>query len=251
MRSSEAITAAQLLYLTVAFALISTDVNVDSSLHLFSGIDAAVHISVSSNIPLQLRMIADHLVSDTPIALGAIASLACITEITRRQPKQGLSLLMLLLAMNAMVGGVFAKADAKITTELKQFFHRSRPSDDLHHSFSFPSGHATSVYFTLGFLFLVLVPSLNCLLMQDRKLNGVDLTKSWTYEEIVATVARPQVGLLLTVLGASVTQTGRLLADVHWFSDVCAGAVLGSWGVVLSILLVQEVHKVLHTAELP
>lgn len=131
--------------------------------------------------------------------------------------------------------------DARITTTLKRFFERARPTSDLHHSFSFPSGHSTSVYFTAGFLFLIAIPCFNSVLVSERQRSGDDTLNP--AEAAVATIARPGVGLGLTVATGSVTQTGRLLADVHWLSDVVAGALLGSWGVVLSMLVLQLLNK--------
>lgn len=51
--------------------------------------------------------------------------------------------------------------------------------------------------------------------------------KSEDYKEegfALAQLARPQVGLALTLAVGVATQIGRLLADVHWFSDVIGGA---------------------------
>lgn len=137
--------------------------------------------------------------------------------------------------------------DAKLTSALKHTFERARPSDDIYHNFSFPSGHSTSIYFTLGFFLLVVVPCLNSVLSRERQLSG--RSEPNAVEAAVATVSKPTVGLGLTVAGASVTQTGRLVADVHWFSDVVGGAMLGAWGVVLSIMLLQALDSKLGLAD--
>lgn len=51
--------------------------------------------------------------------------------------------------------------------------------------------------------------------------------------------AKPKAALALTVGGGMVTQSGRLLADVHWVSDVLAGALWGSSGVALACVIMQ------------
>ena len=48
---------------------------------------------------------------------------------------------------------------------------------------------------------------------------------------------------MLTLSLGTVTQSGRLLADVHWTSDVLAGMMWGSTGVALALIVQGLVYK--------
>lgn len=149
------------------------------------------------------------------------------------------------------VGGVGFGKDASATSAVKKFFHRARPSDDLHHSFSFPSGHSTSAYFTLAFLFFVIVPALaswSASLSQpsDSSSQQPSTPASGTLSAVqgaLQAAAKPKAALALTIGGGMITQSGRLLADVHWVSDVLAGALWGSSGVALACVIIEGLRS--------
>lgn len=145
------------------------------------------------------------------------------------------------------VGGIGFGLDAQATAALKHFFQRARPSSDLHSSFSFPSGHSTSVYFIVGFLFFIIVPALYETLKEDAQQSAPQATKlasatsgNHALVDALEVIVRPQNAVALTIAFGAITQSGRLLADVHWTSDVMAGAVWGSCGVAIACI-VQDV----------
>jgi membrane-associated phospholipid phosphatase len=164
--------------------------------------------------------------------------------VVRRAPRASVNSHDLTALLQSAVGGVFLNADAKVTLLLKATLNRARPSS-IHQGFSFPSGHSTSVYFTLGFLFLVLVPLIDRALAEDAagdagSNSGQDGTQPMqALRGMVQVVAQQRMGAALMVAGGSVTQTGRVLADAHWLSDVAAGALFGCSGVVLSLLVMN------------
>jgi membrane-associated phospholipid phosphatase len=145
-----------------------------------------------------------------------------------------------------VVGGIGLGLDAQATAVLKNYFHRARPSADLHSSFSFPSGHSTSVYFMAGFLFFIIVPAVYETVKEDAKHSAAETSDPSAVEphnralETLEILVKPQNAAALTVAFGATTQAGRLLADVHWFSDVMAGMIWGSCGVALAII-VQDV----------
>ena len=143
------------------------------------------------------------------------------------------------------VGGVGLSADAKLTLTLKHAFVRSRPSA-IHGGFSFPSGHSTSVYCVMGVLFLVLIPMLHQVLQEQgtggaRAQNG-DSNRVTTGPGWLAAAAQPERAVTLMVAGGVVTQSGRLLADAHWFSDVLAGSLLGTSGALCCLIAARALR---------
>lgn len=158
------------------------------------------------------------------------------------------SLITIHTAHACAVGGVFLNADAKGTLLLKRAIGRARPSD-LHGGFSFPSGHATTAYFVLGWLLFILVPLAAEALQSDNAPTNGDLPPSEAgglqagAAQALRRLSSAYVALPLLLLAAGTTQVGRLTADVHWCSDVVAGALLGSAGVAVSALLLQAVLR--------
>ena len=143
------------------------------------------------------------------------------------------------------VGGIGLSADAKLTLALKHAFARFRPSA-IHGGFSFPSGHSTSVYCVMGVLFLVLIPMLHQALQeqgtegareQSGDSNQVTAAPGW-----LAAAAQPERAVMLIVAFGAVTQSGRLLADAHWFSDVLAGSLLGTSGALCCLIAVRALR---------
>jgi membrane-associated phospholipid phosphatase len=147
----------------------------------------------------------------------------------------------------AAVGGIGLNKEGIVTHALKQFFHRARPSDLIHHSYSFPSGHATSAYFVYAFLLFAIVPAVAACL-QPSGGEGVEQTGSrqsgqTSLHRLLEWCKVPRNAVLLVVTCASVTQAGRVLADVHYVSDTLAGACLGSVGAGVSIGMLQVGHR--------
>lgn len=146
------------------------------------------------------------------------------------------------------VGGIGFGLDAQATALLKNFFQRARPSD-LHHSFSFPSGHSTSVYFIVGFLFFIIMPAVYETLTEDVQQGSPEATKASSVAtgnralQALEAVVRPQNAAALTIMFGAITQSGRLLADVHWTSDVMAGMMWGATGVAIACILRDTVYK--------
>eukprot|EP00892_Ulva_mutabilis_P009383 jgi/Ulvmu1/6817/UM031_0021.1 len=230
-----------LITLLTAFSVIAVDVNADS-LHLLQPVDIIVHTTVSANIPFEFRAdIADKLISDTPIHTGAAMIVAGLAVIATTRPKQAAALAGLFAVFNFTFGGIGFGKDASATTAVKKFFARARPSSDLHHSFSFPSGHSTSAYFILGFFFFIIVPALaswSAGLPKDTRSDGSpSAAVPAALQNALDAAAMPKAALALTIAGGAVTQSGRLLADVHWVSDVLAGALWGSSGVALACVV--------------
>eukprot|EP01025_Chloroclados_australasicus_P061524 TRINITY_DN808_c0_g1_i7.p1 TRINITY_DN808_c0_g1~~TRINITY_DN808_c0_g1_i7.p1 ORF type:complete len:344 (-),score=29.40 TRINITY_DN808_c0_g1_i7:235-1266(-) len=223
-----------MLALASLFTIFAIDVNVESSAHLLSGVDSVTHNAVASTVPYDWRALADGAISDLPITVCSLAAVAGVAAITMISARQGLAVGAVMLAANAAVGGVFLNKDAIVTTALKRAFHRARPTDDLHHSFSFPSGHSTSVYFVAGFLFCIVIPLLHQVFLEDSDEADSGI------KQTLAHLSQPKVAIPLTIACGATTQSGRILADVHWVSDTLAGACLGSMGVLASWVILAK-----------
>jgi len=98
----------------------------------------------------------------------------------------------------------------------KTFFHRQRPSFNaiVEDSFSFPSGHATTVVVFYGFLVYL------CL----RKL------KTWKMRFIIVLCFAVLVGLV---------DLSRVYLGVHYISDVLAGNLVGLVGVLFAVITIE------------
>ncbi len=94
----------------------------------------------------------------------------------------------------------------------KMIFHRDRPIHQavIEDSFSFPSGHATTVVVFYGFLAYLLI----------RK------AKSWKMKMTV---------LCATLILIFLVDLSRLYLGVHYLSDVLAGDLVGLGGLILAI----------------
>lgn len=238
------------VFLTI-FSLISIDVAGPAglSVHMWQPVDLAVHNNVVQNVPLDFRIFtADKVISNLPIGMGALLSIVGLQLIISKNLKKGLFLGGLLGAFNVLFGGIGFGLDAQATALLKNFFQRARPSD-LHHSFSFPSGHSTSVYFIAGFLFFVIVPALYETLREDAKQGAPEATGVSSVTagnqalNALEVAVRPQNAAALTIAFGVMTQSGRLLADVHWTSDVMAGMMWGATGVAMACMVRDIVYK--------
>lgn len=99
---------------------------------------------------------------------------------------------------------------------LKNIFHRARPINMLmpETSFSFPSGHATTAVILFGLISYFIFKH-----HKSQKFKLITLVLS---------------AILTLIVGFS-----RLCLNVHWFSDVIAGFLLGIFLLTLSIYLLK------------
>ena len=139
------------------FALISFDVNHPTSLQLLPQLDQQLHqLVVSTTSPEWRASAADVLVSDISITAGIwgwlVATAICLRAAPRRT---ALPLSLCWLAYFSTCGAVIR--DPPLVDFFKHFFARARPSD-LHHTFSFPSGHTSAAVFIVGALVSILLP---------------------------------------------------------------------------------------------
>ncbi len=116
------------------------------------------------------------------------------------------------------LGGLIATQ--AFTYFAKILFHRDRPSEVLHavieDSFSFPSGHATSVAFVAGILVYLFIRA----------------KKRSTREKYFA--------ILLGLLFIVVIDFSRLYLGVHYLTDVIAGNMVGLIGVMSTIWIIES-----------
>ncbi|KAK9826427.1 hypothetical protein WJX81_004447 [Elliptochloris bilobata] len=200
---------------TVLFLLTAFDVfggapfglGVDS-LHLLPRfVDGPVHAWVRSYLPAEVRWgVAEKLISDAAIVSGLAGWATCGGAVLMQSPQRGLPRVGAALAALLALGGdaVTCHGDVLGVEQLKQLFHRARPSD-LHHTYAFPSGHTTAATFIVGALLFVALP-----------LCAPALTDS---NPSVDPTANP---------GRQAATVGRVLGGVHWVSDTLAGACLGT-----------------------
>jgi membrane-associated phospholipid phosphatase len=154
------------------FALISIDVNYPSSLHLLPQLDQQLHQLVVSSTTAEWRAsAADLIVSDIGITAGLWGWFLTTGICLRAAPiRTALPLSLCWLAYFSTCGAVLR--DPFLVDFLKHFFARARPSD-LHHTFSFPSGHTSAAVFIVGALVSILLPlSIDALKHSKRSLRG-------------------------------------------------------------------------------
>jgi membrane-associated phospholipid phosphatase len=113
---------------------------------------------------------------------------------------------------------------------LKRFFARARPSD-LHHSYSFPSGHTSAAVFIVGALMVVLLPLTAQMLAGGEE---GEQQQGGSGRGLLAASTVPDAAVL-GICGAAwvTTATGRVLAEAHWVSDTIAGGLLACASVSL------------------
>jgi undecaprenyl-diphosphatase len=137
-------------------------------------------------------------------------------------PIRGAASLVLLLRRRWRAASAFVLtwvASEVLLTTLKKWFHRGRPPMPLVHvgGFSFPSGHAVAASATA--VALVLAFS-----------HAGPHRRKWEW---------------LAVGFAFLMALSRVYLDVHWFSDVVAGVLLGGSTAIAAAALVTEVAEVL------
>jgi membrane-associated phospholipid phosphatase len=135
-------------------------------------------------------------------------------------PRRAAPTLLVSLFAYAAGAGFSTGSDAALVGALKSAFHRVRPSTEIHHTFSFPSGHTTAATFMVGAALVVLLP-LVLRLLRDGPGGGSDRGGG--------AATRLPDGVVFATWGGAVAMTaaGRVLADCHWVSDTAAGAALG------------------------
>lgn len=211
---------------TLGFALAATDVFGSSALHVLPQLDEAVHQAVLAATHAEWRATtADIDVSDAFITLGIAGWLLTTPLAAAASPTRAAAPLAACWGLYMFgFGAVFT--DPWVVAQLKHAFHRARPSD-LHHSFSFPSGHTTAAVFITGAFLAVLLP-LAVQLAQQR------LPPQHQRHPLLAPLMRGvqspswnAAALCVWGVAGATTAAGRVLADAHWLSDVLAGGCLG------------------------
>lgn len=221
-----------------AFAAVAFDVNHPSSFHLLQPIDMAVHNWVNLHTTPEFRKYAaDLAISDVwPIALVCGWIYVSVT-LWSRNIKAGLRSLGVGLPLYLFGGGGILHGDPWLVDTIKQIAERGRPSTVLHFTYSFPSGHTTASTFMAGYLAFALLPPLI-----DSLPSKVEDSNHVGHEEHTEK-KRDLSSKLLAMWGGAVlmTASGRMLADVHWFSDTLGGALLGLSLVSLGTVVVKPI----------
>jgi membrane-associated phospholipid phosphatase len=219
--------------------------------HNFWWLDTGLHLSIKDQVSLELHDFARHAMSNTPIVLGwcgwAAAAVALVLNTNNNNTTShgaaaststALRHFLLSVTMYCIGGGTIMHGDPWLVKLTKDVFHRARPTE-LSHTYAFPSGHTTSASFVIGALLFIILPAV---------LNSVGQQSSTrTKEEEVSdnkfsTISRKALQIvqenriMIWIFGTAVTASGRVLADVHWSTDVMAGACLGTGLVALTAL---------------
>jgi membrane-associated phospholipid phosphatase len=230
--------------------------------HNLRWLDTGVHLFISSVDSAELHDFARHTISNTPIVVGwcgwAAAAAALLYKSNTIQSSEDGSLaeatvssawrhVSISVAMYLLGGGTILHGDPYLVKVIKELFQRTRPS--LSSTYAFPSGHTTSAAFVIGALLFVILPSVLDAYTQSQQSNSGSNTKDrvWvlekgaTLENLTAPLRFLEFFLrenrILIWLGATATTaSGRVIADVHWSTDVMAGGCLGVVLVALTVL---------------
>ena len=126
--------------------------------------------------------------------------------------------------------GVALVSSEGVTFFGKLIFQRVRPALALasasENSFSFPSGHATTVVVFYGFILY--------LLLQTHKTR---LQRFWLSVSLV--------------VGICLIDVSRLYLDVHYLTDVIAGNLIGLAGLLFALMLVPRLTRFFKTVGVP
>ncbi|GBF91401.1 hypothetical protein Rsub_04141 [Raphidocelis subcapitata] len=192
--------------------------------------DAAAHAAVAAGTTAEWRAcFAERALSnaaiDASLAGWALLTLAALAA----APLRAAAPLAVAWAAYAGAAGAVGERDPPLVAALKAAFARARPSNELHHSFSFPSGHATAAAFTAAVLLFALLPlAARCV---RGRLGGGGGGGAARLPDAAA------IPLWLAAWGA--TALGRVLSDSHWVSDTLAGGALGT-AVALAVAVAAE-----------
>jgi len=172
---------------------------------MLGALDASTHAWVQSNVPPELRAGLFQLgLSNLPLGLSLLASIGTsAAQVANAETRR--SAATALLAATVAFGSPLPFGDWGLLGVAKAAVGRERPTS-LARSLSFPSGHtAVTAYHSLVFA-TVLHPR--------RQGPGTD---------------RPEQPFLPAACAAiAVVASSRVLADVHWLTDVLAGAAFGA-----------------------
>ena len=230
--------------------------------HSLRWLDTAAHFLIKNHVSIEFRDFARHAMSNTPIVLGwcgwAAAAAALLYKSVNKQASTegsaistGVRHFLLSLLMYLLGGGTILHGDPYLVKIIKEIFHRSRPSE-LSSTYAFPSGHTTSATFVVGTLLFIILPAV-LQTYPTHEVNGTgsanttqNSTDSLKLIPSQGTLENPwsraleilkQNRKLVWILCVATTASGRVLADVHWSTDVMAGACLGTGMVAVTVLV--------------
>eukprot|EP00798_Chlamydomonas_sp_ICE-L_P001611 gene1611-33000_t len=202
------------------FGATAYDVFAQSSSHLLSGVDEAVHTCASA-LPPASQPFFDMFLSNLFIWPTFVAWLACSASVaagaSEQKSSKPVNAMIAAWFTNIMLNGDIPGAPGLVDA-LKEVFGRIRPNPSYHWTLSFPSGHTTDSVFLVSTLVFVLLP---VALQYGR----------WPVESGSQEEESQRRGLLQKAQGSwmlvgaawATTAVGRTLADAHWVTDTIAG----------------------------
>jgi membrane-associated phospholipid phosphatase len=208
-----------------AFAGVALAVFLGPAGQLVPLVDQSAHAWVAAHTAAEWRLaVGERIISDGPVALGAAACLLLSGAAAAAAPRRAAAPLALCwLFYSAAGGGLGAGPDPWLVASLKGVFARARPSVEIHHSYSFPSGHTAAATFLVGAALVVLLP-LAARLMSEGVGRGSSGGGSGSSS------GRLPDKVVLPVWGVAIATTacGRVLADaVSAFWAGSAGRCFG------------------------
>jgi membrane-associated phospholipid phosphatase len=247
---------------TLGFSFLATDLIFWHNLRF---LDVGVHLFIKSHVSLDLHDLARHTMSNSPIVLGWCGWVAAAAAVLYKSNKKSSNEddssvssaqrhFLISVAVYCLGGGTILHGDPYLVQVIKEVFQRSRPIEN-YSTYAFPSGHTTSASFVLGTLLYIIVPALleayNVPQQRTGSIGNNTTKNSSTrsakisiindkVENNVATTALNAVQknrIFFWILCTAITASGRVVADVHWSTDVMAGACLGTGLVALTVLL--------------
>lgn len=208
-----------LLFSATIFAALALDLN--SSAHLMGNVDIPVHQFVSSNNTESALRFWDE-VSAYPFDLALLASVGGLLAGAISSNNNMRARALRALGVCALIyfggGGGIPHGDPLLVGFLKENFHRIRPSELLHQTYAFPSGHTTASSFATGLFLWVVLPVLASRTDDDDSTEDVAATQP---------TLSASAQLAIHALFCTLTASGRVMADAHWVTDTMAGAALG------------------------
>eukprot|EP00884_Botryococcus_braunii_P022079 jgi/Botrbrau1/8555/Bobra.0359s0019.1 len=220
-----------------AFGVIAWDVNARDSPHwLVQHVDAPVQAAVAQSLPSQW-WVTEGLLSDLSI-VGSVLIMGLVSFELLLQGSKWKGLLGAWGLVLLMVGGDFTCREMHVVYLLKSIFRRVRPSE-LHHTFSFPSGHTTHAVFLAGAALFLFVPLLLASYREAESAGNVDWAAEGRGTGAPFWEALYRNALPLWAAAGLTTAVGRVLGNVHWVSDTLAGAFLA----VGLVSAVSHLHK--------
>lgn len=194
-------------------------------------LDETVHQYVATHTSAAFRHMADVWISDAFITAGVCGWAACTAACLIKAPRQSAPTLGASWACYFLTCGAVGHGDPLLVDTLKQSFARIRPSE-LHHTFSFPSGHTSAAVFTVGALLTVLLPlTLQLWSAQAAQpvihSSSISTSTSTSSSQAAASVVTADASILAVWSAAwGATALGRILSESHWLSDTVAGGLL-------------------------